>query len=587
MLELYKAECRRFARWGTGIGLFHLAALLFLDRLLPGLRDSGEVCDILGAVYGVSGAILGVYQAATYARMNHWITLLQHPLAPWRIMLAVSGAGATIVCAAILLPLLLFMASQAVLVGSVVDARHWLLVVAGALIGAIGFLSGSCAALAPRRYGWTVVVAVAILTADNSAVGAGALLCQAAIVVILFFLLAGAFKPDRSIAPTNPALLALTAGVAALSAYFLLLTGGGFLYQMSLVAIGRNALINIPPPGGLVEASRADGDDLIAAALRVAHTPQADAVRARLRGVEVVGLPVAMEALPAWGELTNGGPITFADSRRRIEWTFSHDARAFRGIRQKDLQPAGELRPADAFEAPPLRVGEMMIAGGSLYVLDAPRGTLERRLRLPDGELIVARPKMVGPTVAILSNRALRLFDKTIIDGGAARAVAVPLPGAIGDLRRLDLARLPDVTIISFFFGRNSIEGTAAAWQSVVTVTPDGSVRTLARRSFDPEFSDALRFRAYWLSPAIHAVAAAAEKAGGVASPVQQRAPIQVPQSIWIAAIILSIVAALGTAFVARRRRLSSTASAIWSLATLALGIPMFIAFWLTGKKRP
>jgi len=587
MFELYKAECRRFARWAMVIGALHLAALLFIDRLFPGLRDEGEVCDILGAVYGVSGAILGVYQAAAYARMNHWITLLHRPLAPWRIMLAVSGAGATMVCAAILLPLLLFTASQAVQVGHVVDARHWLLAVAGALIATIGFLTGSCAALAPRRYGWTAVVSVAILTAGNSAVGAGALLCQAAIVVILFFLLAGAFRPDRARAPTNPALLALTAGVAALSVYFLLLIGGGFLYQMSLVAIGRNALVNMPPPGGLVEASRADGDDLIAAALRAAHTPQADAVRARLPGVDVARIPVAMEALPAWGELTNSGPITFADSSRRIEWTFSHDARAFRGIRQKDLQPAGELRPAEAFEAPPLRVGDMMMAGGSLYVLDASRGTLERRVRLPEGELIVARPKSVGPTVAILGNRALHLFDKTMLDGAAPRAVAVPLPGAIGDLRRLDLAHLPDVTIVSFFFGRDSIEGPAAAWQSVVSVTPDGAVRTLARRSFDPEFSDALRYRAYWLSPAIHVVADAAGKVGGTAGPIQQRAPVQVPRRVWIAAILLSILAALCAALLARRRRLSTTAAAAWSLATLALGLPMLISFWLTGKRRP
>jgi hypothetical protein len=585
MFELYKAECRRFARSATGIGVLHLVALLFLDRLFPGLRDDGEVCDLLGAAYGVSGAILGVYQAASYARMNHWITLLHRPLAPWRIMLAVSGAGATIVCAAILLPLLLFTAGQAVQVGRVVDARHWLLAVAAALIAAIGFLTGSCAALAPRRYGWTVVVAVAILTAGNTAVGAGALLCQAGIVVILSFLLAGAFKPDRARAPTNPALLALTAGVAALSVYFLLLIGGGFLYQMSLVAIARNPLINLPSPGGLVEASRADGDDLIAAALRAAHTPAADAVRARLTGV-VARIPVAMEALPAWGELTNSGPITFADPSRSIAWTFSHDARAFRGIGQKDLQPAGELRPAGAFEAPPLRVENMMIAGGSLYVLDASRGTLERRLRLPDGEVIVARPRAVGPTLPILGNRALHLFDKTVLDGAAPRAVAVPLPGAIGDLRRLDLARLPDVTIVSFFFGRDSIEGPASAWQSVMSVTPDGAVHTLARRSFDPEFSDVLRYRAYWLSPTIHAVASAAEDIGGIASPVRQRAPVQVPRRVWVAAIMLSIIAALCTAFVARRRRLSAMSLAAWSLATLALGLPMFFAFWLVGKRR-
>jgi len=91
MFELYKAECRRFARWAMVIGALHLAALLFIDRLFSGLRDEGEVCDILGAVYGVSGAILGVYQAAAYARMNHWITLLRQYEAVCR-EIAESGA---------------------------------------------------------------------------------------------------------------------------------------------------------------------------------------------------------------------------------------------------------------------------------------------------------------------------------------------------------------------------------------------------------------------------------------------------------------------------------------------------------------
>jgi hypothetical protein len=112
-------------------------------------------------------------------------------------------------------------------------------------------------------------------------------------------------------------------------------------------------------------------------------------------------------------------------------------------------------------------------------------------------------------------------------------------------------------------------------------------VQTLARRSFAPEFSSALRYRVYWLSPTIHAAGVAVENIGAFAAPVQQRAAVKVPPHIWVAAIMLSIVAALCAALLARRRRLSTRASAAWSVATLALGFPMFIAFWLTGKNRP
>ncbi|HYJ83485.1 MAG TPA: hypothetical protein VEW26_11680 [Allosphingosinicella sp.] len=585
MIELYKAEGRRFGRWAFGLAVLHLAVLFFLDRASPGIRDSADAAKLAGFGYGLGGAIFGFYQSASYARLNHWIALLHRPLAPWRIMAAIAGAGATLLLAAVLIPLLGFTAEISLQAGRVVDARHWLLALAGGVMGLVGFGIGSYLALAPRRYGWTALVAAGLLIATSSGTGGAALLLPLLMIAALTLLLIGAFRPDRSLPPSNPALLALTAAVAAFSLYFLLLTGVAITCQLGLAAIGRNPMIDTPPPGGLVEAWRAGSNELLDAALAANAAP--DVIRAELRGVDAFQLPVALDELPARGALTNVGSIAFIDPRRGIEWTYSHDGNAFMGLRLKDRRSAGELRPDGGFESPPLLLGDgSMIAGGSLYRLDPRSGTLERRLRLPPGEAIVARPVPVEPAVAVLSDRALYFVDPNGLESGRSSGgrIAVRLPGPIGDLGRLDLARLPDRAIVSFFFRGDIIEGPSRAWQSVVSVAPDGTVTRLAERPLGPDHPDALRFCAYWLSPAIRAIAGAAEGIGSGSARTLRRAPVEVPRGIWIAAGLLSLGAAAATALLAVRRRLGPREIAAWTLAALAFGIPMLGAFWVVRR---
>ncbi len=590
MSELYLAEVRRFARWGAGVGMLHLVALLMLDRLFPGLAGSAEISMLAAAAYGIAGLGFGFYGAATYGRMNHWIALLHRPVAPWRIMAGVTGAGATVAALVILVPLLGLVASHLLQPGRVVDGRHWLLALAGALIGVGGYFAGSYAALAPRRYGWTGLATAAMLMIGMLASGAAALMLPLILIALLILLVVGAFRPDRALAPGQPALLALTAGFAALTLYFLLLFGGGFAYHMTLAALGRNPLINTPPPGGLVEMSRSKGEKLIDSALAAAPGTETADIRARLRGIEAVRLPIARDSLPMRGELTNSGADVFEDARHGVVWMYSHDTNALTGLRLKDRRTAGELRPAGGFDAPPLGIGGgRAIAGGSLYRLNGDSGMLDTLLRLPKGEVIVTAPVPVGASVAVLSDRALRLFDKASLDEGIAPRVRMiaPLPGAIADLRRLDIARLPDRTIVSMFFGRNSIEGPSQAWQRVVSVADDGNVRTLAQRDFAADFPDALRYRSYWVSPALGVTAAAAARIGAHDAPIVRQAPVVVPSRIWIAAAVVALAAAIGALILARRRRLSGPAIAAWTLATLAFGLPMFLAFALIARKSP
>ncbi len=583
MSDLYFAELRRFARWAAGLAVLHLLALLLLDYLFPGINDDDEVVRMAGAVYAAGGAIFGVYQAASYARLNHWIALLHRPVAPWRIMAGVVGAGATAVVAVMLPPLLLLIGSQTLNVERVIDARHWLAPFAATLFALIGFLGGSYGAAAPRRYGWTGLATAAVLMIGSLAFGAGALLLPALIVVLLAILVAGAFRPDRTRATTQPLLLGVTALTAAFTVFFVLLMMGGIAYHLSLAALGRNPLVHATAsqPGGLVQSSRANGEELIASALGRAAPD--------LRGVEAVRLPLTLEWLPRRGEMTRTVGSDVLDSRRGILWRFSHDADAYVGFRLKDRHPVGRMRPAGGFAAPPISVGEGILAsGGTLYRFDRATGALVHMLQLPAGEVVVARPKPIGRRLAVLGEQALYLVDAAVMDGhSAAQPLRIPLGGAVADVRRIDAAPLEGRMILSIFFGQNSIEGPSSAWQRVVSVASDGTVTELARRRFAPEFGDAMRFRATWISPVIHALAEAAERIGAAEGPLDRQAEPVVPTGIWTLAAVLAALSALATFVLALRRRLGTTAAVVWSLASLIFSLPFFVAFALIERRRP
>lgn len=583
MLELFMAEYRRFRWWALGSGLVHAAVLLFFDRVMDPLEQPTLIYQLVGAVYAAAGTLLGLYQTGSYARINHWIALLHRPLAPRQILLAVTGAGATMLTAATLIPLVLLLATHGLVGGRFVDARHWLLIVSGALIALIGFLGGVYVVLSPRRYGWLVLI-VALLPTMSAAVGWKALLVQAAVIGVLALLVATVFKPDLGAPPRRAAALAGTAIAVALGAHRALGLIGDFVFQALWIVSGTHPLNSIPPRGGIIEATRIEGGDLFAAGLAGRSDRQAALWREQVRMSEVFQLPTAELWLPVRGELTNVAPPVFYDRERGVRWSFSHDAMAFRGARLADTKTVGLLGVPGGFEAPPLTVDDgQMIAGGSLYTFDPDDGAIHRRLRLPQGETIVAGPSLVGDAVAMLGNHALHFLDRRSLDDGIARPAfaVVPLPAPVGDLRRLHVVELLDGYLVSFTYGRDAVDGPATAWQRIVAVDGAGHRRSVAQRPLPPDFPAAARFRGYWASPALQAVRNLTESAGAGTVAVEEHAPISVPGAIWLTAALFSLAAAVLAAWLARRRGFGLRGGGLWTAAALVFGMPMLIAFWL------
>ena len=59
----------------------HLGALVFLARMVDLAQQPPEVYYVFGAVYALTGLLLGLYQMGGYRRPNQWLNLLHRPLA--------------------------------------------------------------------------------------------------------------------------------------------------------------------------------------------------------------------------------------------------------------------------------------------------------------------------------------------------------------------------------------------------------------------------------------------------------------------------------------------------------------------------
>ena len=120
-----------------------------------------------------------------------------------------------------------------------------------------------------------------------------------------------------------------------------------------------------------------------------------------------------------------------------------------------------------------------------MYQYDQDARLVLPRARLPQGERLAGFGE-AGDDVALLSDRALYFYDARELendDGVLAPRQRVPLPGATGDLQRVDAMELLDGWLVSFSFVRSSYNAEGALpFQQIVRVDDSGRVQTVARR---------------------------------------------------------------------------------------------------------
>jgi hypothetical protein len=160
------------------------------------------------------------------------------------------------------------------------------------------------------------------------------------------------------------------------------------------------------------------------------------------------------------------------------------------------------------------------------------------------------------------------------------------LPGAIGSLDRVDLIELLDGHLLSFVFGRGSIDGPGEAWQQLLMVDGDGRIELVARRQLAPDFPLWLRHYDWWLSPATHGVRRALANLFADPVPLKLRDPAPRPASMQMLAAALMLSSLLAALWLSNRQGVVGVRRWLWVAACGVVGLPALLALRLLHADR-
>lgn len=579
MKLLLVAELRRFraaAVAGTAVHLLILAITGTFTDLFVATEEKkgiGLVC------YAIAGLLAGVYQVGSQRRLGTFTYLIHRPLAPRRILLALTGAATLLLGGVVGLPILL-----ATLVARFrphgVDTRTFLIapLVVGICLSL--YLAGLFLVTSPGRARFAVLlIPVVFLYPRLSA--AATFLMLALALLWLWVLASAAFKPDLSTHLTSP--VAVAAFALPVQAALLPALGFALLFVYSLgVAVSEVGWRHVPdfgwnhyfPEDTFQRVEYMDPGEALASALRRAGNEES------LSLANAFDPKAATELSPLTRDPHRRGQLwihdrhqTFTDDGRGLVFTFSHDLMLFTGRETRTGRAAGWLGPEgralDALpssrfpEVPEVVNGRFLLTARRVYEI-GPELSVRAAFEAPGTDRIVS-PLFAtdGPLQAVLTDRALHLVSP--------RAIPVALPGDVRNLSRAIVVPAGENLLISFVFGIRSVRDGAPARQAVGRLDRDGSYHVLAELPLGQGPPSWSRHRHFLVAPAL-ALLFDAVRGEPVSRP---------PPALWLFAALIGVASAALTARVARRRGLSAASRLAWGAASLLTGVPGFLSFLL------
>jgi hypothetical protein len=223
----------------------------------------------------------------------------------------------------------------------------------------------------------------------------------------------------------------------------------------------------------------------------------------------------------------------------------------------------------------------MVLDARNAYVLDDDTGRLRRLLGVPAGELLAAQPRRDDRIWVVLSDRALRLHD---VRDPSRVLTELPLGVPFGDLDRLDLVADGAGHRVSVVTGRPGTHALSGGHHRLYRAE-GGQIQLLSERALRSDYPVFLRDLELVVSPACSWLRRRAVELFAGPDPIRAHGSPMPARGSWIAALALSLAAAVFAARRARALGMPGNHAIGWTLAALAFGWPMALAFWLVERR--
>ncbi len=591
MIDLFKGELLRFRLWATVAGVINLVVLGFLSRMVDMAQQPIFVYQIFAAVYAVAGILLGLYQMGSYRKPNQWLNLLHRPMHRLQIAGALSSASVVLLLAAVALPMFLICFYQESMTARVVDLRHWLLPVAAWLIAVSGYLAGAYAMVGNRRYSFAAFL-LPNLFMYAQASGVAMLGVQLVVIAFLAVMLAIAFKPDPAAPSRNPLATLVIALPVQLGAYFLIWMLG-FGVELFWTVSGSHPLNTpTPPKGGYIEADRAEGKEMLLLGIENSRDSEAALWREQI-ALSDVYTAYPLRNLPVRNSLTNLTPLEFGDGDNNLMLVYSHDRERFvtRGLRdQRRIGEMGVGEEQAAFPAPTMPFGASYLYNAhAAYQYDSEQQRIFERIHLPQGEVMASPPAPTGDNLLVLSDRAAYFYPGREAMNGLDRLqplMRVPMPGAVGNLSRMDVVELLDGYLVSYTYTWGVWSGELQhPFQQVLRVDGKGQAREVARRALSIDLPSSYTNRNTWLSPVLRAICLGAQDLFAAKDPLRAKPEPMPVQILWLAGACC-LLSLLGAVWLTGKQEHSTRGRWAWILLCGVVGLPALVSLWLMVPRR-
>jgi len=154
------------------------------------------------------------------------------------------------------------------------------------------------------------------------------------------------------------------------------------------------------------------------------------------------------------------------------------------------------------------------------------------------------------------------------------------------------LAELRRLRTGAAVYGHRQADGSPASQQVTWFVDVAGRVQEVGRRALAHDFPPLFEHRAWWVSPALHALVSLPDLLvdnGTVPDyGVDRFAPLLQarPATVWAAALAAALLAGAGAAWWTRRAGLGRTPRVVWCVACLLLGVPALLSLVILQPRR-